>query len=55
LRIVLIDVDSKIPNLALMKLSAYHKARGDQVECPHEVREPAKATGQMKLFEEATL
>lgn len=28
---------------------------GRQVECPHEVREPAKATGQMKLFEEATL
>jgi len=26
------DVDSKIPNLALMKLSAHHKARGDQVE-----------------------
>lgn len=25
-------MDSKIPNLALMKLSAYHKARGDHVE-----------------------
>lgn len=31
-KIGLIDVDSKIPNLALMKLSAYHKARGDHVE-----------------------
>jgi len=31
-RIALFDVDSAIPNLALMKLSAYHKARGDQVE-----------------------
>src|SRR5660397_108888 len=30
-RILLIDVDSKIPNLALMKLSAYHKAKGDNV------------------------
>ncbi|OGS40631.1 MAG: hypothetical protein A3K77_05645 [Euryarchaeota archaeon RBG_13_31_8] len=30
-RISLIDVDSKIPNLALMKLSAYHKAKGDIV------------------------
>lgn len=32
MRIALIDVDSKIPNLALMKLSAHHKAKGDQVE-----------------------
>lgn len=31
MRIRLIDIDSKIPNLALMKLSAYHKARGDSV------------------------
>jgi len=30
-RILLVDVDSKIPNLALMKVSAYHKARGDEV------------------------
>ena len=26
------DVDSKIPNLALMKLSAWHRARGDSVQ-----------------------
>jgi radical SAM superfamily enzyme YgiQ (UPF0313 family) len=31
MRVLLIDVDSKIPNLALMKISAYHKARGDEV------------------------
>ena len=30
-RISLIDVDSKIPNLALMKISAYHKSKGDTV------------------------
>ena len=30
-KIKLIDVDSKIPNLALMKISAYHKAQGDEV------------------------
>ncbi len=30
-RIGLIDMDSKIPNLALMKLSAFHKRRGDKV------------------------
>ncbi len=28
----LIDVDSKIPNLALMKISAWHKTQGDEVE-----------------------
>lgn len=33
MRIGLIDVDShNFPNLALMKISAYHKGRGDQVE-----------------------
>lgn len=31
MRISLIDVDSTIPNLALMKLSAYHKKKGDVV------------------------
>lgn len=30
-KILLIDVDSKIPNLALMKISAYHKSIGDTV------------------------
>lgn len=32
MRIAIFDVDSKIPNLALMKLSAWHKAQGDTVE-----------------------
>lgn len=32
MKIGLIDIDSGIPNIALMKLSAYHKAKGDQVE-----------------------
>lgn len=31
MRVSLIDVDSTIPNLALMKLSAYHKKKGDDV------------------------
>lgn len=31
MKILLIDVDSTIPNLALMKISAYHKAIGDKV------------------------
>lgn len=32
MKVAVHDVDSKIPNLALMKLAAYHKARGDSVE-----------------------
>lgn len=31
MRVSLIDVDSKIPNLALMKISAYHKLKNDTV------------------------
>jgi radical SAM superfamily enzyme YgiQ (UPF0313 family) len=30
-RILLVDADSKIPNLALMKISAWHKEHGDNV------------------------
>lgn len=32
MKVGLIDVDSKIPNLALMKISTYHKNNGDIVE-----------------------
>lgn len=32
INVCLIDVDSKIPNLALMRASAYHKRRGDEVK-----------------------
>jgi len=31
MKVLLVDVDGKMPNLALMKLSAYHKQRGDEV------------------------
>jgi hypothetical protein len=30
-RILIVDIDSKIPNIALMKISAWHKAHGDTV------------------------
>ena len=30
MKILLVDVDSKIPNLALMKISAWHKKQGDE-------------------------
>lgn len=32
MKIGLFDIDSKLPNLALMKISTYHKSNGDQVE-----------------------
>lgn len=32
MKVCLVDVDSKIPNLALMKISTWHKAQGDTVE-----------------------
>ena len=32
MNIGILAVDSNFPNLALMKISAYHKAKGDQVE-----------------------
>jgi len=31
MKVLLVDFDSKIPNLALMKLSAWHKQKGDLV------------------------
>ena len=34
--VCLIDVDSKIPNLALMRASTYHKQRGDNVKLGYE-------------------
>lgn len=35
-RVCLIDVDSKIPNLALMRASTWHKQRGDDVKMGYE-------------------
>jgi len=32
MRVAVLDVDSKIPNLALMKISQWHKQNGDEVE-----------------------
>lgn len=31
MKVNLLNIDSKLPNLALMKLSAYHKSKGDEV------------------------
>jgi len=38
----LIDVDSKIPNLALMKLSTYYKSIGETVEFVQDGKEYEK-------------
>jgi len=32
MRVVLLQLDGKLPNLALMRLAAHHKAQGDEVE-----------------------
>lgn len=45
MRIGLIDIDSKIPNLSLMKISAYHKSIGDEV-----VLNPLSPTGIDKAY-----
>lgn len=42
MKILLIDIDSKIPNLALMKLSAWYKGRGDKVEFNNYLSKPDK-------------
>jgi hypothetical protein len=31
MKVLLVDIDSRIPNLALMQISAWHKAQGDEV------------------------
>jgi hypothetical protein len=41
LKILLIDMDGKLPNLALMKLSSWHKAHGDEV-CLNQCDRPDK-------------
>jgi hypothetical protein len=40
LNVLLVDIDSKIPNLALMKISAWYKLHGDNVG--FEISEPDK-------------
>ena len=66
MRVLLVDVDSKIPNLALMKISAWHKAQEDEVgfaiENPDKVyisciftRNAAQAKGIAKFYPEAII
>jgi radical SAM superfamily enzyme YgiQ (UPF0313 family) len=42
IKVLLIDVDSKIPNLALMKISAFHKQKKDWVHLNKGVQDPDK-------------
>ena len=46
MRIGLIDIDSKIPNLVLMKLSAWHKQQGHEVE----ITSPVLSGGYDKVY-----
>ena len=55
MRIGLIDVDGhNYPNLPLMKISAYHKAKGDSVEwyqpLIHNIGEPLDIVYKSKVF-----
>ncbi len=51
MKIGLIDVDGhNFPNLALMKIAGFHKAKGDEVEWA----KPKKQTIQANLFEQVT-
>lgn len=38
MRIRITQIDGKLPNLALMQLSSWHKARGDEVTFTREAR-----------------
>ena len=52
MKIGLIDVDGhNFPNLALMKISAYHKAKGDDVEW-HNLFEEYDIVYQSKVFDD---
>ena len=42
MKVGLLAADSKIPNLAIMKLSAYYKSKGDQVGWLKEFENPDK-------------
>lgn len=50
-KVSLVDVDSKIPNLALMKISAYHKKNGDNVEWHQPLFSNSDITYMSKVFD----
>lgn len=51
MKVGLVDVDSKIPNLALMKASAWHKARGDRVKLYEPLFDEPDLIYASKIFE----
>jgi hypothetical protein len=50
MRILLIQLDGKMPNLALMRLGAHHKASGDQVEL-RQARRPDSSAFEVGLWD----
>jgi hypothetical protein len=44
-RVLLIQLDGKLPNIALMRIAAHHRALGDDVELRHVGNEPALERG----------
>jgi hypothetical protein len=51
MKIKIVDTDSKIPNLALMKVSAYHKSKGDIVS--FDIPDPDKVIASVVFRENA--
>lgn len=50
MKIGIASVDSKIPNLALMKISAYHKSGGDRIELFNPLFAPYDLVYASKVF-----
>ena len=51
MKVGLVDVDSKIPNLALMKASAWHKAQGDEVKLYDPIMDEPDIVYASKIFD----
>lgn len=43
MNVLLLQLDGKLPNLALMRIAAHHRAQGDAVELRAELREHRQA------------
>lgn len=51
MRVALLDIDSKMPNLALMKLSAWHKSQGDEVKLGYTIFDEPDLAYASKIFD----
>lgn len=51
MKVSLVDVDSKMPNLALMKASAWHRAQGDEVKLYDPIMDEPDIVYASKIFD----